>query len=354
MQRRQYLTSVGTVVTTGVAGCMDLVETEQVGGEPPVLEDRPDAVYIPTHDEGMAMVGMGEAGEYAIGVMYSFPHRFWTITGTTRERVEIQDDDAVHLMATVWDPDTMTVLPVGSGLSMTIERGDEFITERAPWPMISQTMGFHFGDNLPLPGDDTYSVTIDISDMGIQRFGEFADRFTDQASTTIEFEFSTATRDDIRFDQLDEQAGTQAALELMDMEMMPTSVLPPASDLPGQVVGEGESGDATFVISVVDEAPFAPDDEMYLLVSPRTPYNRIPLPLMSVSCTVKRNGESLDSGPLQAAIEPSAGYHYGMTVDDIRTGDHITIQVDSPPQISRHEGFETAFLEMEEFTLEFN
>ena len=37
---------------------------------------------------------------------------------------------------------------------------------------------------------------------------------------------------------------------------------------------------------------------------------------------------------------------YGTTVADVQTGDELTITVDSPPQTARHEGYETAFVDM--------
>lgn len=355
MDRRELLSSGITVGLASFAGCSSLFETQPVGegsgSEPPVLDDRPDAVYVPTHREGMEMIGMGEAGDYSVGLMYSFPHRFWTVTGTTRERVDIRSESDVHLMATIWDGETGTVLPVDAGLTLQLEQNGEFVTERTPWPMVSQTMGFHYGDNVSLQGDGTYSVHVTISEMGIDRFGGFQDRFADRASTTIEFDFSASARDEIAFERLEDRQGDRAALELMEMDMMPTSTVPSPSDLPGDVIGEGTSGDATFVTTAVEEAPYVNSDGVYLLVSPRTPHNRVPLPMMSLSYQVDRDGDVVSEGPLQAAIEPAAGYHYGAVVDDLSAGDTLTVGVDSPPQVSRHEGYETAFLEMNDVEL---
>lgn len=352
MQRRQFLTRVSAgVLGVGVAGCTNLIETEAVreeggGGEPPLVEDRPDAVYIPTHREGMEMIGMGEAGDYTVGLTYSFPHRFWTVTGTDTESVNIRSDDDVHLMASVWDDETDTVLPVGAGLSMEIERSGEFITEKSPWPMLSQNMGFHYGDNFSLDGDGTYTVTVSIGGMDIPRFGDLNGKFEERASTTIEFDYSAEDRDEITFEQFEDRQGEREALDLMEMDMMPVSTVLAPEGLPGRVVGEGESGDASFVVSVIEDGSFVDAESAYLLVSPRTPYNRIPLPMMSISFTIERDGEVIDEESLQDGIEPSAGYHYGAAIEDIITGDILKLNVESPPQASRHEGYETAFIEM--------
>jgi hypothetical protein len=101
----------------------------------------------------------------------------------------------------------------------------------------------------------------------------------------------------------------------------------------------------------MDECPSHSDaepdgDGTYLLVSPRTPYNRAPLSIMSLSFALRRDGEVRAEGSLLAAVEPQAGYHYGAAVDGVERGDVLTVGIDSPPQVSRHEGYETAFLEM--------
>ena len=362
MNRRQFLTGAAAVGVGGAAGCTDFVETQEVdedgngarggesgggngGGEPPVVEDRPDAVYVPTHREGMEMVGTGEAGDYTVGLTYSFPHRFWVVTGTETERVEVRAEDDVHLMATVWDGETETVLPVGAGLSMEIERDGEFVAEKSPWPMLSQSMGFHFGDNFSLDGDGTYTVRVGIGGTDLARFGDFAGRFEERATAEIEFAYSAEERDRIPVERFEDRQGERGALEPMEMNMLPTSVLPAPEDLPGRVVGEGESGDARFVVGAVESPPFV-EEGAYLYVSPRTPYNRVPLPMASLSFRQARDGETIAEGSLREALEPSAGHHYGAPVDGIESGDSLTVAVDSPPQASRHEGFETAFLEM--------
>lgn len=355
MQRRHYLTSATVFLAGASTGCTDLMDgpTSQDDGEenPSVVEDRPDAVYVPTHVDEMEMIGMGEAGDYMVGLMYSFAHGFWTVSGTSRERVDIKEDENVHLMATVWDGETETVLPVGSGLTLSIERDGEFVTERSPWPMLSQNMGFHFGDNFAIEGDGTYTVTASIAGMGIERLGEFEGRFEDQGAAEIEWEFASSELDALGSRQTDDRAGEKGAVDLMEMDTMPTSVLHRPEDLPGEVVGEAGSGDAAFVVTRVEDQPFVDGEGTYLLVSPRTPYNRIPLPMMSLSVALERDGDVIHEGALQAAIEPDAGHHYGTEVDDLSSGDELTIGVDSPPQASRHEGYETAFLEMSDVDL---
>lgn len=347
MRRRQLLRFGGVTTVATLAGCTEYLGTgSQDGDEPPVVEDRPDAVYYPTHVEGMEMIGMAEQGDRAVGLMYSYPHRFWTVTGTRTDRVDVQSDDTVHLMAATWDTSTMTVLPVEAGLRFEIEQDGETIAERAPWPMLSQAMGFHFGDNFPLSGDGTYTVTVDIGAMNLERLGEFAGKFEDPGTVEFEFNYEIAEREDIRFELLNDQQGQPGAVSPMEMDMMPLSTAPAKDDLPGRIVGEGESGDALFVVTAAEL-----NGEPYLAVCPRTPHNRYVLPMMSLSATLDRNGTTVFEGTLRKVIDPERNYHYGAPVERIESGDELTITIDAPPQVSRHEGYETAFLDMPDVTL---
>lgn len=346
MRRRDVLrTGVGLVGTSALAGCTGLFETRSAFAEPPLVENRPEAVYFPTHIEGMEMASMTTTGRYKIALMYSFPHRFWTVTGQNTNKVTIQDDDTVHFMGTVWDTETKTVLPY-TDVSVEITQEGEPVDERTLWPMLTQPMGFHFGDNVSLPGDGTYTATVRIGALQPRRTGNFEGEFGEPTTVDTEFEYSRATRDEIMVKQLDEKAGEKGAVNQMEMDM-PLASLPPKADLPGLVLGEATSGDGIFIVTGFKEAArFATDGRPYLAVSARTPYNRVPLPFMSLSATLDRAGETVFTGPLQATLDPKLDYHYGTAVKSIESDDTLTISVDTPPQASRHEGYETAFLEM--------
>jgi hypothetical protein len=125
-------TLIDQLILTGsvaFAGCSELLETGAVGN-PPIPDDRPDGIYVPSHIEGMEMVGLTEQGDSAFGLMYSYAHRFWNVNGDSISLTEIDDDDDVHLMASVWDPETMTVLPE-TGLSVEIYRDDSLVSQEA-------------------------------------------------------------------------------------------------------------------------------------------------------------------------------------------------------------------------------
>jgi hypothetical protein len=124
----------------------------------------------------------------------------------------------------------------------------------------------------------------------------------------------------------------------------PSSQLPPAAEYPGTALGTPSSGDATFVVRSLDEHRLADGDD-YLLVSPRTPYNRYPLPDMSLTVI------DSEERTLVQTLDSELGHHYGTPVQ-LSPGDTFEVLVNAPPQIARHRGYETAFLRMEPMSVE--
>jgi hypothetical protein len=395
LSRRAFL-AAGAAATGALAGCIGGDDEDGNGnggnetngdegdGEPsspdvvdssnapttPSVENPPDAVYLPTHQESMEHLETVEAGEYAVMPMLTYPHKFWLVSGTEREAVA-PDSTGVHLMATVWDAETGEVLPVDTGAQLRLTRDGDLVDQRAPWPMISQTMGFHFGDNVPLPEQGTYAVEFDLTPIGgdtVRKTGEFADRFTEPRTVRFEFEFDQAFQESVvnGVEYLDEDRwGEPGALDPMagmggmddngvdsggmddeseddgngGMEMgMPFSDLQPADAYPGEDLGTPTSGDATFVVRYLEETRLS-EDSGYLLVSPRTPYNRVPLADMALSVEGPLEGE------LVQTLDSELGHHYGIA-GDLASGEQLELVVESPPQVARHRGYETAFLEM--------
>ena len=346
MRRRTFLRAglglAGASAASATAGCLGVFET-QPAGIPPVPENRPDAVYIPSHEEGVAMAGTGTAGDYEFGLMYSFAHRFWNVNGESVQKtgVESSGEDAVHLMASVWDPETGLALPE-TGMSVDVAKDGESVSQETIYPMLSQAMGFHYGANFTLEGDGTYDVTVSVGGMSIRRTGSFAGTFADPANTTIRFDYSSQQKEGLSF-QIRDDAGEKGALE-PSMMMEADSTAPPPEDLPGRVVGQGTSNDAVLVATVLDAPPEGVDgDGQYLAVSARTPYNRMVVPAMGLDGVVTRSGQSVFEGELVRTFDPNLGYHYGAPVDGVESGDDVTLSVTTQPQTARHEGYETAF-----------
>lgn len=348
MRRRDFLRAGALAGAATVAGCTGAFETRTVRTDE-LVEDPPDSVYFPTHVDGMEMAGMASAGPYEVAVSYTFPHRFWTITGTRTKQVQIADGDDIHLMATAWDADSGMVVPTANNTA-TVRKGGNAVDQRSLWPMLSQPMSLHFGDNVPLDGDGTYTAAIEISPPDARLTGDFEDRFAEPATAEVEFEFEQTDLDTLSYQPLDDRQGERGAVEPMDMEMTPVASTPTTDSFPGEVIQVAKSGDAEFLVGTVEADRFG--DGTHLAVSTRTPHNAYPLPFMALSASVERDGDTTFEDSLAATFDPELGYHYGATVEGIESGDAVSLAVDTPPQVSRHQGYETAFVEMPSMEIE--
>jgi hypothetical protein len=368
MRRRQYLVGLGAGVAAALAGCsssdLDGNTSDDTGGqfgsggpgtdsgsngrsEPALVENRPDAVYVPTHFEGMQMAGMGERAGQMLAVSYTVPHRFWTLQpdpDSPTTEVSLEPDDTVHLMISTWYPGG-TYVPDATP-SVEITTGGEVVDTNNPWQMLSQPMGFHFGDNIALDGAGTYTVSVETATPSIRRTGDLSG-VGGAGSFEFELEFSQERLDSLMVNQFPDRQGTEGAVGPMQMDM-PLSVLPEPGSMPGRTVGTASSGDATLVIQELDDAARfgGRESESYLAVSLRTPHNGFVLPAASLDATVTRGGETLSEGPLTETLDSGLDFHYGTTVSPLQAGDEVTVEFASPPQLARHEGYETAFIEM--------
>ncbi|WP_256390577.1 DUF7350 domain-containing protein [Natronoarchaeum rubrum] len=361
MRRRDALKAGAVIGGVAVTGCLDVFETESVWRNAPLVDDRPDAVYMPAGREAMATYGSARAGQYAVALQYTFPHRFWTVSGTSTNRVEVGEEDSLHLMATIWDAETGVVLPVEPGLKL--RHGGEIAASRTLWTMLSQRMGFHYGDNLSLDDEGAYVAEIRLPPVGAGAVGELSGQFQSAETVEIEFEYDTDDIYDLEYTQIDEsRRGTRDAVSLMrhgggaiEGAADPIPTVPAPQELPGQSLGTATSGDAELAATLLPAGSRFAEDRQYLLVSPRTPYNSIPIPQMGLSATVRRDqtDETVYDDRLYAAVDGSVGLHYGAAVEGVQQGDAVTVTVDTPPQASRHDGYETAFFGMQpmEFTV---
>lgn len=374
MDRRAFLASGAAFVSAGFTGCIHGgPETADAGdgdGEvdggfdreenpqdlPPVYGDRPDAVYHPTHTEGMDHVSSDVDGSIHVALMYSYPERFWTISGGETNQVDILGGDDVHLMASVWEPDSGVVLPAQVDATV-YEDGDE-VTSTNLWHMLGQNMGFHYGDNVGLGGDGDYTVELSVTPENVEWRRGFTDGF-DLHSVELELPYREAERNLIYYEMYGDEVGSRTALEPMDMHAHGDhthghsghpglSFAPDVAELDGVdgVVGVAEqaAGDASLVLAAYPAGDFGgEEDEEYLAVLPRTPYNGYTLPMASASAEVE--GETVE---LRQSVDPELDVHYGAFVDGFSHEDlDVTVEFGVPPQLARHEGYETAFLDMQ-------
>ena len=248
MRRRDAIRAGGSAVVVALAGCTSGSGDDDAGsGFDDVSSpwSREGEVYHPSHSIGMRMLDMVQSGSLTVGLASKYTERFWTVTGERTKRVGVEDEyNAIHLMVSVWDTETGTVLPVDTGLRVAVERDGERLTERAMWPMLSQRMGFHFGDNIQFPDQGSYTLVVDVGDTSVERIGD--GDFDGSETLRLGYEFDRTTRNLVPVEKLLDRRGDADALQPMQMERWPLSVAPARSGLPGTVLGSGRSDGAVF------------------------------------------------------------------------------------------------------------
>lgn len=87
---------------------------------------------------------------------------FAIYTGTSERLVHPPKHTTFHLMIDLNDVHTGVAIPY-AGVWATIRKGDRVVFDERLWPMISEYMGPHYGNNVSLPGPGTYRLSLLIS-----------------------------------------------------------------------------------------------------------------------------------------------------------------------------------------------
>jgi hypothetical protein len=343
MRRRRFLAGLGATGLAAGAGCLGLLETEPANQEPPLPEDRPAEPYLPTHYEGMEMAGTSANGRYRAALSYTFPHRFWTVTGEDTERVDVESSEDAHLMVSVWDDQAGVALPATSPrIEFTNPNGDT--TEFAPWQMLSQRMGVHYGDNVEMGPDGEYEATVQVAPGGTRRANDVPTP-DGPLEFSFSFPFSQGRLNDLSYTDVEaDREGTPGAVDPMGMGAVAAGQAPTAGDFPLDVRGTQTAKGAEFVVATAGERGTLATggDETYVAVSVRSKHSRFPL----AATTLALDGGG-DTHQLVPTIDPELGYHYAAAVPGLGDGDALTVRQQAPSQLSRHEGYETAFFGVE-------
>lgn len=353
MQRRVALRS-GAALFCGVSltGCLDALATESAWRN--LVIDRPEAVYVPPKVDEMTLWGTASTADYALSLSATRPHRFWTVTGTETNQIAMREAHSVHLMVSVRGPEFERYVPAAVRLSL--DRGDERLLDRTLWPMLSQRMGPHHGGNVALPESGRYTAAVQVVPESVRRSGSTESDF-EPTTHDIGFEYDPAAIDALDRTILPkDRRGRPGAVEPMghgradlghhdhdgrdEIDLL-VPIAPPTAAF-SDPLGTERVGDCPVVVAVVDGT--------YLVASVRTPYNGFPVPMASLSARIDR-GSTTETMALFEASDPDVGHHYGAPVDPLASGDRVTIAVETPSQMARHEGYETALFERGRFTL---
>ncbi|QFU83459.1 iron transporter [Natronorubrum aibiense] len=354
MRRRTALAAGGSLLTALSAGCLETLRREDAWRE--LVVDPPEGIYVPPKVDGMVRYGTATVDGRSITVRATRPHSFWPVAGTERSRADVRSRHALHLMVSVHDADTGVFVPVPVTTAIRHRDGPgdgDRVDERSLWPMLSQRMGPHYGDNVVLEGDGTYTVTVRTGPTTADSTGSLADRTGEATSADFEFEYDAADIEDLerRLVDANEGRGEPGSLE----SMADATVHGPTIESSGATrIGVGRSGDVVVPTALVEDGNRDGVVTPALAATLRTRHNRYPLPFASLSTTVSRDSEPIVTEQLAETIDPRIGHHYRTPIEPsvLERGDTLSITVETPPQVARHEGYETAFLERDEVTVD--
>jgi hypothetical protein len=240
------------------------------------------------------------------------------------------------------------VLPE-AGVTAELTRDGDLVSEEVVYPMLAQRMGFHYGGNFSLEGDGNYTVRVRVGGLRNRRVGAFEGRLSDPATAAVAFDYSRRERQRLERRRVS-RAGDPGALSRVVPEAVPPSTATAPAALPGRHLGTARTGALDLAVLAVsrDDLPGDP----YLAVSARTVHNRLVVPSMGLAATVERDSETVFDGSLTRTLGPDLGYHYGAGLPLLRAGDRVRLRVTVPPQVARHEGYETAFFDLPPTTVQ--
>ena len=93
--------------------------------------------------------------------------------GSSEKLVKPSRRTSFHLMVMLSDDRTNYPIPYAS-VWATIRHGSKIVFDERQWPMISEYMGPHYGNNVTLPGPGTYRLSLLVSPPVSARHIEYA------------------------------------------------------------------------------------------------------------------------------------------------------------------------------------
>jgi hypothetical protein len=122
----------------------------------------------------MRMVPLGQADweGMTIAARTSAPATFILLNGSREQMVKPTARDSFHLMVLLSDQHTGFAIPYSS-VWATIKKGRKIVFDERLWPMISRSMGPHYGNNVALPGAGVYELSLLVSPPTAARHMEY-------------------------------------------------------------------------------------------------------------------------------------------------------------------------------------
>jgi hypothetical protein len=137
-------------------------------------------------------IGVASWQGMKIQVRATAPSTFILVESGKQQMVKPSAKDSFHLMVMLNDARSGTPIPYSS-VWATITKGargtGKPVFDERLWPMISETMGVHYGINVPLPAGGTYHVSLLVSPPAVARHLEYENRWLKPHRVGFTFEF---------------------------------------------------------------------------------------------------------------------------------------------------------------------
>ena len=117
---------------------------------------------------------------------------FLIYNGTSMQEVKPPKNVSFHLMVMLNDAQTGVVIPYAS-VWATITEGSKTPFDESLWPMISRYMGPHYGNDVVLPGDGTYKLSLLVSPPVSARHLEYQDVWLTPHRVSFTFHWKPAS-----------------------------------------------------------------------------------------------------------------------------------------------------------------
>ncbi len=115
------------------------------------------------------------------------PATFEVFSGTSERMVRPTKKDTLHLMVLLSDAQTHSAIPYASVWATIRNAKGKIVYDERQWPMLSRAMGTHYGNNVALPGNGTYKLTLLVSPPQAARHMEYSKVWLKPHRVTLKF-----------------------------------------------------------------------------------------------------------------------------------------------------------------------
>ncbi|HEY1515149.1 MAG TPA: iron transporter [Solirubrobacteraceae bacterium] len=114
---------------------------------------------------------------------------FFIFNGTHEQKVNMPKHTSFHLMVMLNDARTNVAIPYAS-VWATIRKNGRVVYDERQWPMLSEYMGPHYGNNVSLPGAGEYQLSLLISPPVSARHIEYKNVWLKPHRVNVAFHWS--------------------------------------------------------------------------------------------------------------------------------------------------------------------